>query len=204
MADLDEVTYWINRLAEGDQEAAHAIWEGYFSKLVRYARRKLDDMPRRAVDEEDVAISAMYSFCRGLEAGRFEKVDDREDLWKLLVTITARKAYAVRKRHYREKRGKGRVRGESVFQRPDDDEFRSAGIGQVLGSEPTPELANMVVENTRELLDALDDETLRQVAIMKLEGQTNVEIAQKLGCVARTVERKLERIRGKWSREGLV
>ncbi len=202
MSAADELTQWISKLSDGDERAAEVIWEQYFQKLVTYARRKLDGMPRRAVDEEDVALSAMHSFCRGMQGGRFEKVDDREDLWKLLVTITARKACAKRRHHHAQKRGGGQVRGESVFVRV-DDEGRDGGIAQFLGREPTPEVALMVTENCEQLLAALGDEKLRQVALYKLEGFSNEEIAEKLGCVRRSVERKLERIREKWSQEGV-
>ena len=199
MANEDDISLWIDRLRDGDADAADVIWRKYFPKLVRYARRKLEDMPRRSFDEEDVAISAMHSFCRGMEAGRFEKVDDRQDLWKLLVTITARKAHAQRRKSMREKRGGGRVRGESVFAPGRSDDERGRGMAEALGTDATPELAAMVVENVEQLLDCLHDETLRSVALMKLEGYTNDEVAQKLGCVRRTAERKLERIRDIWS-----
>jgi DNA-directed RNA polymerase specialized sigma24 family protein len=196
----EEVTQWIVRLSRGDERAAQVLWEKYFDKLVRYARRKLEGMPCRASDEEDVALSAMNSFCRGMADRRFDEALGRDELWKLLVTITARKVCAQKRRHFAEKRGAGNVRGESVFLRTDDAE-RDDGIGQVLGSEPTPELANMVAEDCRRMLDGLGDETLQQVARLTLEGYSTQEIAEKLGCVRRSVERKLERIRDKWSRE---
>ena len=209
MAVTDEVTQWISKLSDGDECAAAVIWEQYFAKLVRFARRKLEGMPRRAVDEEDVALSAMHSFCRGMKGGRFEKIDDREDLWKLLVTITARKATAQRRRHHAIKRGGDpggghRVRGESVFLRVNNGEHRGPGIGEVLGNEPTPEFANMVAEECRQMLDCLGDEKTREVALHKLAGYSTKEIAEEMGCVSRTVERKLERIREKWSKEGLL
>jgi DNA-directed RNA polymerase specialized sigma24 family protein len=103
----------------------------------------------------------------------------------------------------REKRGGGRVRGESAFQHTDSEEDPANGIGDVLGREPSPELAAMLVENTQQLLDDLDDEMLSQIARLKLEGYSTDEIAQRLGCVRRTVERKLERIREKWARKEL-
>ena len=195
---MNDVTQWISQLGHGDQQAAEAIWQEYFGRLVRYARRKLDGVQRRSADEEDVALSAMYSFCRGMEAGRFEKVDDREDLWKLLVTITARKACAQRRHDMAAKRGSGRVHGESFFGNPDQSQQLS--IGDVLGSEPTPEFSSMVVDDCHQLLDELGDETLRQVALLTLEGYRVAEIAEKLDCVPRTVERKLARIREKWER----
>ena len=55
----------------------------------------------------------------------------------------------------------------------------------------------MVAEDCRLLLDRLDDETLRRVALWTLEGYGTQEIAEKLGCVRRSVERKLERDSGK-------
>ncbi len=199
MAHDEEVTQWILHLADGDQSAAQKIWDEYFTKLVRLARRKLEGMPLREVDEEDVALSAMNSFCMGISQRKFDGIQNRTDLWKLLVTITARKATAKLRRHFAQKRGGGGVRGESVFMH-DDDDLRE-GIGNILGSEPTPELASDVAENTQRLLDKLGDETLKQIAVLTLEGYRTEEIAVKLDCVRRTVERKLERIREIWADE---
>ena len=189
------VSQWILHLAEGDAEVAEKIWNDYFGKLVRLARRKLEGIPNRDSDEEDVALSAMMSFYKGLANHKFDNVQNRDALWKLLVTITARKATAKRRAYFAQKRGGGQVRGESVFGQQDNGH---EGLAQVLGTEPTPELAVSVAENCRQLLDQLPDETLRQIALWTLEGYRTEEIADKLGCVRRTVERKLERIRSIW------
>jgi RNA polymerase sigma factor (sigma-70 family) len=194
----DEVTQWLHQLGHGDPQAAEQLWQQYFARLVHFARHKLEGLPRRAADEEDVALSALHSFCRGVAAGRFERVEDREDLWKLLVTITGRKACAQRRRHFAQKRGGGLVRGESALLRLADDQAEPVGIGDVLGREPSPELASLFADQCRALLDALGDESLRQVALYALEGYTTQEIAQRLGCVQRTVERKLHRIKSCW------
>ena len=194
----EEVTQWVIHLAEGDQSAAEKIWNEYFAKLVRLARRKLDGMPLRDVDEEDVVLSAMNSFCMGVVNNKFSKLNNRTDLWKLLVTITARKATAARRRHFAQKRGGGEVRGESIFSQSTSTNIRDEGIHCILGCEPTPELAMAVTENCQILLNRLGDETLKQIALLTLEGYRTEEIAQKLNCVRRTVERKLERIRELW------
>jgi DNA-directed RNA polymerase specialized sigma24 family protein len=183
------------RIAEGDDDAAQKIWNDYFGKLVRLARRKLEGIPSRDYDEEDVALSAMNSFYQGMTQRKFGYVHNRDDLWKLLVTITARKATARRRSYFAQKRGGGRVRGESIFGHQEDEQD---GLACILGTEPTPELAAGVAENCRQLLDQLQDETLRQIALWTLEGYRTEEIAGKLGCVRRTVERKLERIREVW------
>jgi DNA-directed RNA polymerase specialized sigma24 family protein len=189
------VSQWLLRLAEGDDNAAQKIWNDYFGKLVSLARRKLEGIPRRDSDEEDVALSAMNSFYRGVVQHKFDHLHNRDDLWKLLVTITVRKATAKRRSYFAQKRGGGRVRGESVF---GDHEDEQGGLADILGTEPTPELAMSVAENCGQMLDQLQDETLRQIALWTLEGYRTEEIAGKLGCVRRTVERKLERIREIW------
>jgi len=189
------ISQWLLHLAEGDETVAQKIWNDYFGKLVRLARQKLEGIPSRDADEEDVAISAMNSFYQGLAEHKFDHLHNRDDLWKLLVTITVRKATARRRSYFAQKRGGGRVRGESIFGKPEEEQ---GGLADVLGTEPTPELAASVAENCRQLLDQLPGETLRQVALWTLEGYRTEEIATKLGCVRRTVERKLERIREIW------
>ena len=196
-----DMTCWIQRLGDGDSLAAQHLWEAYFEKLVHLARKKLEGVALRAADEEDVAISAMYSFYRGMREKKFAWVADRTDLWKLLVTITARKACVQLRSHRTQKRGGGRVQGESYFDRrkgADGDDFGN-GIAEVLGREPTPEIAAGVAETCQVMLDRLGDERLREIAVMTLEGATPVDIAEKLGCVRRTIERKLERIREIWA-----
>jgi len=197
----EEVTEWIVRLNHGDERAAHLLWQRYFDKLTRYARRKMGGMPRRAADEEDVALSAMHSFFRGMAGRRFDRLNDRHDLWKLLVLITARKACKQRRLYYSGKRGGGHVRGESAFLRVNcgEEGENDGGIAAVLGSEPTPEFAAKVAENCRQLLDRLGDENLRQVALYTFEGFTTVEIAGKLRVSQRSVQRKLNTIREIWS-----
>ena len=82
------VTHWIQQLHGGDERATQEIWSRYFEKLVRLARKHLHPLPRRAFDEQDVALSAFNSFFQGVSQGRFPQLNDRHDLWKLLVTIT--------------------------------------------------------------------------------------------------------------------
>jgi len=201
MTSTESVTYWIGQLKAGDQAAAQPLWEGFFERLVGLARKKLKGMPRRAADEEDVAISAFDSFCRGAAQGHFPQLADRDDLWQLLATITARKAIDLVHHERRQKRGGGTVQGESVLFAAHDSVGGEGGIEQVVGQEPTPEFAAQLAEECRRLLGGLADDELRSVALWKMEGYTNEQIANKLGCVPRTVERKLRVIRSRWKQE---
>ena len=198
---MDDVTRWLDQLAQGDEVATQRVLEHYWEQLLHLARRKLGSTNCRMADEEDVVVDAFQSFCQRATAGRFPRLADRHDLWNLLVTITVRKAVARYRAERSEKRGGGAVRGESVFTR-NDALVEVGGIDGVPDSEPTPALAAQVNEQCERLFDCLQDESLETIARYKLEGYTNGEIARELDCVERTVERKLARIRKKWMREG--
>jgi DNA-directed RNA polymerase specialized sigma24 family protein len=145
-----------------------------------------------------VALSAFDSFCRAAEHSRFPQLLDRSDLWQLLVLITARKAVRLVKHESRQKRGGGKVVDEAALPGADTEE---AALAQVIGQEPTPEFAAQVAEEYQRLLGCLSNPVLRSVALWKMEGYTNEEIAARLGCVPRTVERKLHVIRTLWGKE---
>jgi DNA-directed RNA polymerase specialized sigma24 family protein len=193
----DDFAAWMKRIQQREARAVEVVWREYFEKLIARARIKLGSAPRRDQDEEDIALSALQSFVRGAERGRFPQLQDRDDLWRLLLTITARKVVRRQRRQFAAKRGGGAVRGESVFMRA-DCEGSDGGIADVLGDEPSPEIAAELAESYRLLIERLNDKALEQIIALKLENWTNAEIADRLQCATRTVERKLELIREKW------
>jgi DNA-directed RNA polymerase specialized sigma24 family protein len=194
------VSHWLIRLKAGDRAAAQPLWEAYCQQLIDRARRKLAGLPRRAADEEDVALSAFDSFCRAAERGRFPQLNDRHDLWQLLVVITERKAIDLIHRERRARRGSGKVLNEGAVPAAGSS-AEEAAFAQVGGREPTPAFAAQVAEECQRLLDCLDDPDLKAVALWKMEGYTINEIAAKLGCVSRTADRKLRLIRSTWEKE---
>ena len=193
------ISQWILGAKRGDSQAVAGLWRRYFERLVRLARQKLADAPRRVADEEDVALSAFASFCRAAQEGRFPDLKDRDDLWRLLITLTAQKAVDQVRHDHRIKRGGGRVRGESALRKRDQSGTDKA-MDHVVGDSPTPEFAAMVAEQCARLLDCLNDD-LRPVAVAKMEDYTNQEIAAKLNCSLSTVERSLRVIRKIWLHE---
>jgi DNA-directed RNA polymerase specialized sigma24 family protein len=195
----ESVTVWLEQLKAGDPVAAGPLWEAYFTRLMAVARGRLRAAPRAAADEEDVALSAFDSFCRGAEAGRFPRLDDRDDLWHVLFVITDRKAAGLARREGRQKRGGGRVVQTSAVAVGDDSQANL--LGAVAGPEPSPAFAAQVAEECERLLSLLSDGKLRQLAIWKMEGFTNAEIAAKLALSVPTIERKLARIRNLWKAE---
>ncbi|MGP0069369.1 MAG: ECF-type sigma factor [Isosphaeraceae bacterium] len=198
MPDDDSVSRWLDGLKQGDAADVQRLWDRYFQSLVRVAGARLRGHSRREYDEEDVALSAFHSLCERVGRGQFPQLSDRDDLWRLLVTITARKVISALRHQTRQKRGGGRVVGESWVTGPDGlDE----GMAQFLGREPTPEDAAQFAEDYEQLLARLNDETLRLIALRKLDGHTTESIAAELGTSARTVDRKLNLIRKIWEEE---
>jgi DNA-directed RNA polymerase specialized sigma24 family protein len=200
MSGTGSVTQWIRRLQAGEQAAFQKLWERYFRRLVGLARKRLRGAPGQAADEEDVALSAFDSFFRRAREGRFPKLLDRNDLWQLLVLIAGRKALYLARHERRQRRGGGKVQHASAL--PDGDGAEQGPLfADLIGRELEPAVAAQVVEEYERLLDGLDDDVLRSVAVWKLEGYTNEEIAAKLGRAPATVERKLRMIRDAWERE---
>jgi DNA-directed RNA polymerase specialized sigma24 family protein len=190
------VTRWIGGLKAGDPDAARLLWERYFADLVRLASARLRDRPRAVEDEEDAALNAFDSLCRGTGEGRFPQLDDRADLWRVMVTITARKAADQVQHERRLKRGGGRVRAEADMAA---SALEAGGLGQVPDGGPSPEMAALLADECQRLFDALTDESLREVARLKLEGYTDREIASARNCSLRSVERRLKMIRTLWT-----
>lgn len=189
------VTHWLERLRQGDTEAAGVLFRAYFERLASLARAHLCRNVRRAADEEDVALSALNSFFRGFAAGRFPQLDDRQDLWRLLLVITLRKARNLASHERCQRRGGGRVVTSDLLDQlggPGDD------LDRLASPDPPPHLAAAFADQCRHLLDQLPGDDLRQVALARLEGYTVAEIADRQGIVERSVERKLHLIRQIW------
>jgi DNA-directed RNA polymerase specialized sigma24 family protein len=191
------VTVWIEQLAAGEEAAAGRLWDHYFQRVVRLARTRLSPHWRRVADEEDVAISVFSSLCAGISTGKYPELLGRDNLWRLLAT---RKAIDFVNHERRQKRGGGEVRGESVFLAAGGEEPFS-GFDRLEGHEPAPEFALLMAEEAERLLDRLADQELQQIARFKLDGDSNEEIGQRLGCTGRTIQRRLQRIREIWSSE---
>ena len=197
------VSQWIAQLKTGDAHAAQRLWETYFQRMVQLARQRLEGAPRRAADEEDVALSAFKSFCLGAQAGRFSKLMDADSLWPLLMAITANKSVDLIRENNRQKRGgTGKVSGDN----PKIPAHESS-LSDLISREPTPEFAAQISDNLQHLLRVLDatgDQDLRRIAILKMDGYSNQDIAESVGCVRRSVERKLQLIAGLWEKDGVA
>lgn len=193
------VTLLIHELRSEDaparELAARLIWGRYFRELLSLAKRHLGRRIRLRESEEDILQSMFKSFYLRQRRGEFD-LANRDDLWGLLVTITIRKALNAANRNQRAKRD---VRRELCYL-DGDSGLSQWALEQTSARGPTPAEAALLNEELERRLAALADPELLQVAICKLEGFTNREIAEERRCTERTIERKLERIRSRWAR----
>lgn len=194
MPDNGSVTGWLAALRNGESIAAQKCWEAYYSRLVNLARVKLSDKKRTLQGPEDVALSALKSFCLGAEQGRFPRLDDRHDLWQILVMLTKRKAIDALRRES--------CRPDLVpLPRPHvENSTGGLSIDDIIADEPTPQSIVALAEERQRLLAMLPDDLCRQVAELKLQNYTNVEIAAKLDRSVATIERKLDLTRRHWEK----
>lgn len=195
MQSPHSVTELIHRLQDDDSLAQNAIWQRYYETLARRIAQRLDRRFCSTADEEDIALSAMDSFFRGMQEGRFPDLVGRKELWNLLLTIAYRKVMKHHRRELSAKRGGGAVRNEaSLTPLPD-----ASGLNlEAVDYQPSEEEIAVAVE---EMTESLNDATLRLIAVRRLQGYTDKEIAGQIGVTERTVIRKRQRIQAIWQNE---
>jgi RNA polymerase sigma factor (sigma-70 family) len=176
---------WIGRLHAGDNAAAEDLWQRYYQQLVRIAYTRLSGSARTMADEEDVVVSAFKSFFRAMEESRAPKLQSEDEIWRLLVTLTARKAIKQIRYESRSKRQgeAGKYSNDPLL------------IEELIGEEPSPEFVLAIVDEYRQLNERLLDDEMRLIALRKMEGYSSAEIAQELNTNLRTVQRRLAVVR---------
>lgn len=186
MPDEGSVTGWIHELREGCPEAARELWQRYFRRIQKHARRWLGQRRETVFDSEDIALDAFEQFCQLIQEGRFPELSNRDELWPLLMQITMNKARDFRRKEQAQKR-------KGICHQVD--------LGEIADEQQPPDIAAMMADECQRLLDLLDDTFLVDVALLKLDGWTNEEIGTKTNFTRRTIQRALNAIRAKWQRE---
>lgn len=188
------ITHFFQELRAGNRSAADRLWEHYCPRLLGLARKTLGHRGRRGADAEDAAQSAFISFWQRAERGDFLGDLHRDNLWNLLGLITVRKALKQLERQNAQKRGGGKVLNEASLAAANEGQgFR---LEDALGNLSAPDFDLFC----QDLLLLLDEET-RSIALLRLMGYKNREIAESLDCTERKVERKLQLTRLVWEQE---
>lgn len=191
MSKTTRVSHWIELVKAGDSTAANRIWQHYFDRLVRSVRARMVGHDRAVSDEEDIVLSVFDSFYNAAANGRFPDLSDRDDLWRLLLRMAARKVIDKRRHDGRQRRG-GQIHVHAL-----DTGDGPGELIEAIGNEPSPEMVLMMRESVEEFFSHLGVGQLRDLAGAKLEGYSNAELAKRFGCSERTIERRLHLIREK-------
>jgi DNA-directed RNA polymerase specialized sigma24 family protein len=190
------VSEWLDQVREGDAEALRQLWNRYFQKLAQMAGRRISSLATRAADGEDVAASVFESLWDGAQLGRFDNVQDRHELWWLLVAMTRRKSISHIRRESAVKRGGDAPRISLSLQPGSSKEFE-----EVLSRDPAPADVAALDEELDRLLAALRDQNSRRIAVLLLQGHSPEDISRDVGLALATVRRKIRLIRAVWREE---
>ena len=177
-------------------QAAALIWKEYCDQLLELACQNLDQRLHRRVGADDVVQRTFKSFFLRQQRGEYD-LADRHDLLRLLVRMILNKARGAAKREARSKRDYRR--DQAVRMEANPGEENDWFLTRAEEGTPTPEDAAAFAEEAEQRLGQLPDD-LRQIALWKLEGYTNAEVAARpeMDCSVRTVERNLRLIREAW------
>ncbi len=191
------VTECLDRAKQGESYAQYQLWERYLHRLLTLARDRLRGRCDQMTEPDDVAQIVFNDFLRGIERGRFQQMDSRDDLWQVLVMLTRRKSVNARRR------GSAKKRNPNLACASGNGVGADAGVEHWLDSliskDPTPLEAVLLTEEVECRISVLENEKLQHIAIAKMRGFNNQDIAIQLGCSLRSVERKLSIIRRKWA-----
>jgi RNA polymerase sigma-70 factor, ECF subfamily len=171
------------RARNGDDEAAAVIFQRFVDRLAAHADRYLSPAVRRRTDPEDVVQSVYRTFFRRVRQGEFQ-VDHWGSLWGLLTRIAVRKCAHA---------GRGKNRTREVLLSPGSDTLEWAEGWEALAREPSPAEEAALSDLLETLLDPLR-ESHREIVRLTLQGHTQEEVGERLGCSERTVRRVLAQL----------
>ncbi len=189
------ISRWlVDRTRSSQTASATLLWQHFGVRLVRIARHQLRSMRDPGYGSEDLALSTFQEFHRRILEGGYPNLTDRDQLWRLLLTISLNKARNFRRAMLRRKRyrvGICHVPLNRFSSKRSRDE----------GDSPSAVVA--VVEECQSLLELLDASDpsgrLRAIAMLRFEGTSKAQIAKKLGSTRRTVDARIQWIQAIWN-----
>jgi DNA-directed RNA polymerase specialized sigma24 family protein len=196
------VTRWISAMRQGDPEAIRRLVERYFGKLRKLSQERIRRGAPIFEDGEDIAIQVLTSVCQKVEEGKYPDLQNRDDLWYLMIFVAHR--LVIDRRRSR----KNLSLQSPVDLEPIPREETLEGALEAIDNDMDTFLAEdaesdfqllEIIDCWQEMIRQIKDPVAKKVAQLKLEGHSNREIAALLDIVPRTVERKSELIEQRWA-----
>ena len=163
-----------SRVKDGDQDAAHVLYERYVQRVFGLVDSKLGSKLRATTDAEDIVQSVFRSMFRGVQAGNYE-VEPGSTLWNLLAVISLSK---LRRRAHHQ-----------TAQRRDVDRLvslQTVADGEAMDVS-TDEFLEICVRETMQKLRPSD----RKILLLRIQGFTLAEISEQTSLSCRTIARRL-------------
>ena len=173
---------WLARLAAGIPGSEREVVDRYTNRLLAVAAQRLPARMRQRVDPEDIVQSVYRSFFRRVGDNRL-RLDESQDLWRLLVAITYYKIVNTVKFHQRKRRDVRRDVPATESALPQGADGPDVGAADL----------EVLYESLERLLRVLPEKS-KDIVILRLEGDTIDEIAAKVGRSRRTVIRVLANV----------
>jgi RNA polymerase sigma-70 factor (ECF subfamily) len=178
VSESDSTADLVARLRAGDPDAAEQLFTQYAQRLTWLAEQHLSRRLAGRLDGEDVVQSVFRTFFRRNARDEFQ-INSANQMWRLLVQITLRKARAKARHHTAGQRDARAEAGGG-----------DAWVADVLSREPGPDEAAVLIDLLETLLQELRPQH-GQVLELRLQGHSAAEIAEQLGVTRQTVYRIL-------------
>lgn len=189
------ISRWlVDRTRSSQTASATLLWQHFGVRLVRIARHQLRSIRDPGYGSEDLALSTFQEFHRRILEGGYPNLTDRDQLWRLLFTISLNKARNFRRAILRRKRYR---LGPCYV--PVDRSSSNRSRDAV----DSPSAVVAVVEECHCLLQLLDESDpsgrLRAIAMLRFEGASKAQIARNLGSTRRTIDARIQWIQAIWN-----
>src|SRR5262245_53147337 len=187
MPSGDDSDDLVGQLQAGDPRGPEALFQRYAVRLARLAEQHLSHKLAGRLDGEDVVQSVFRTFFQRYARGDFQ-IDNSAEIWRLLVTLTLRKARAEARRHLA---GKRDAAAEAPGRGP---------LAELVSRGPGPAEAAELVDQIDHLLRGLP-ELYCHVLERSLQGHSVADIAEQLAVSRQTVYRALDLLRRRLERQ---
>ncbi len=179
-----EITACLLRVRSGSTDAFVILFNFYIQRLRGYVVGRLSDRDRGEGIEDDLSVETMYCLWFDLSGGRFSKVNNRDELWYAIMRIA--KSRMIDRHRYLSRIRRAAIKTISLS-------------SLVIGSKTQSEIDQFIIYDAWKLFtESLEDQQLKELVRMKMDGLSSDVVAEQLGLVPRTVQRKLKIIRELW------
>jgi DNA-directed RNA polymerase specialized sigma24 family protein len=192
-AGSGSVSGWIELIRLGNTVAIEPLLERYFQRLVSFSDRKLRSGIRTSDDGEDIALQVIESVFRKIGRGSYPKLSDRNDLWLVLMVAAQRRVIDKQRKVLRWERHFAPVRTLTDLMEVLNDD-----LGEYLSKDDGQRRACEMIDLWDHMLSKLKDPSHREIAMLKLDGYSNRDIAIELKMTPKRVDRAVESILERW------